>query len=310
MLLSFPAWAADPPQVYLSAQVDPSLQVISGEIILTAPSSVRLVDVLAQLPLPTDDLSAYRTWPAGPESGWLEIDPHSTPGRYSFYAILPRRYDASGFVPGRGLFVNGLWHPQPVEGGDLAVVEWEVEVRLPEGTVGALNDSAGAGVLRWSGAAERLSLAVIPGGYLRELPLEAGRLQVLDDRPRRPDLDAHLAETLEGIWPGPGAPELVVVVTPSRRRLTRPGPGVLFLSDRAFRVSGGLWRYHVQAVRLGLLTAGLPRPRRPRWSGRSAGSPGCPRWTRCCTTASFRSSPMSSARSGPAIRWPTTCRRS
>ena len=257
LLLSSAAWAQELPRVYLTAAVEPNLQVISGEIRLAQPDSVRLVDVLAQLPLPTDDLSAHRTWPGAPEEGHLSIDDRGE-GRFHFYAILPRRYDAAGMVPGRGLYANGLWHPQPIAGSDTAAVQWEAEVRIPEGAVGALNTSAGEDVLRWSGPSERLSLAVVPDGHLRELPTGAGRLRVLDDRPERRHLDDHLAEVLEDIWPGPMAPDVLIVVTPSRRRLARPGAGVLYLSDRTFRLSGPLWRYHIQAVRLGLLEACLP----------------------------------------------------
>ena len=241
--------------MHLTATVRPDLQSIIGEIEIHG-EGVRLEDVLSMLPQPEDESTAWRTWPAAPETGWVHITPLGK-GHHAFYAILPRRYGASGMVPGKGLFVNGLWHPQPMRGGAIEPVRWDVEVTLPEGSVGALNSTTGAGVLRWQGQADRLSLAVIPGGEIHQVPLEAGELVVVDasvDHAR----DARLAAVLEESWPGPQPPQAVVVITPSRRRLSRPGAGLLFLSDRTFRVSAGMWHYHVPAVREGLLAATLP----------------------------------------------------
>ena len=121
-----------------------------------------------------------------------------------FYAILPRRYGASGVVPSRGVSLNGLWHPQPVRGSALEDVEWDVTLQLPEDTVGTLNGVYGTGSLRYRGTAERLAISAIPDGEIRSLPLEAGELVVVDSRPR-PQLDAHLTELIESSWPGPMA---------------------------------------------------------------------------------------------------------
>jgi hypothetical protein len=53
------------------------------------------------------------------------------------------------------------------------------------------------------------------------------------------------------------AQPFVVIETPSRRRLVRTGPHMVFLSDRAFRMSGRQWKNHLPAVRRGLQTASL-----------------------------------------------------
>jgi hypothetical protein len=48
-----------------------------------------------------------------------------------FTAHLPRRYGAAGLVPGRGLFVNGLWHPQPTRDGAPVQAQWQASLHLP-----------------------------------------------------------------------------------------------------------------------------------------------------------------------------------
>ena len=70
------------------------------------------------------------------------------------------------------------------------------------------------------------------------------------------------------------APRLVVVDTPARRRLVRTGPQVLYLSDRAFRVSAGLWKFHRERVQRGILEAGLPIS--DPWERQLAGNAVCP----------------------------------
>ena len=257
LLLALLSVAAAMPQISITATVHDNLQTISGTLTVHGDEDIRLTDILSLLPEPPDDLTAHRTFPAGPEQGWLHRTPSADGVSEDFYAVLPRRYGASGLVPGRGLFLNGLWHPQPMRGPVPAVVSWDVTLQLPDDAVGALNDSTGSGTLQWSGESERLSLAVIPGGQIRDIPLPRGRLRVVDSR-ARPRLDERLAAVLTESWPAPLVPDEVVVITPSRRRLVRPGAGLLFLSDRAFRLSGRLWRYHIPAVRQGLLAAGLP----------------------------------------------------
>ncbi|MEC8423252.1 MAG: hypothetical protein VX000_05715, partial [Myxococcota bacterium] len=150
-----PARAAS---LVLEAEVRADLQSIVGEIVATDADGLRLVDALSRLPVPQDDVLLRRTFPFATELGWIDIR-ETHPGRYSFIALLPRRYGATGMVPGHGLFANGLWHPQPVARGAPATVDWAVRIRLPSGMTGVLNGVVGEGTLEWAGPAERLALA-------------------------------------------------------------------------------------------------------------------------------------------------------
>lgn len=249
-----PAQAA---QVRLEAEVRPDLQTITGTLTLIDGDGLRMVDALKALPVPDDDVLRRRTFPGVVESGWVEWAPLSD-GRWSFYAVLPRRFDASGKVPGHGLFVNGLWHPMFMRGAAAEPVTWDAVVTLPPGATGVLNRAVSERVVRWSGVAERLSLAVVPDARVTELDLPVGRVVLVDHGAPRQRRDQMLTDLVREQWPGPSAPDLVIVETPSRRRLTRTGPGVLFLSDRAFRVTGPLAAFHTSAVRRGVYQAGLP----------------------------------------------------
>lgn len=114
--------------------------------------------------------------------------------------------------------------------------------------VGAAGDRAGTGVVRWSGTGP--------------VPIAAmhGRITAIGDvslltrhRPRRAlvrRLRELLAETdgLRG----------VIVEGPLRRRLVRPAPGLLFTSDRLFRVTGPLWSLHADAAIEGVYASFLP----------------------------------------------------
>ena len=251
-----PTSAAAGTAITIRAVVDDNLQAVHGEVKVRG-DSVHLAAPVVDLPVPTDDMLARRTFPRSAQSGVAHLTPLQD-GVGSFTTVLPERYGASGMVRGRGLFANGLWHPQPMAGGGVAVVDWLVEVEIPEGAVGVLNGTVGTGVLTWSGTADRLSLAVVPGGRVQELDLDVGRVLLVERGPSRPRRAERLTEAVLGAWQGPGAPQLVVVDTPSRRRLTRVGPQTLYLSDRAFRVSAGLWRFHLPAVQQGILEAGLP----------------------------------------------------
>jgi len=255
LLGSLLALAADTfADVELRASAGRDPRHIIGEMTIISEragsADLELVDLLSALPVPLREPLFRRTFPRRPETGSVEITVVE-PGRWRFRTTLPRRYGASGAVPGRGVFANGLWHPQPI-GADGAplVVAWDAEVRLPEGAVGALNRTVGAGRLRWTGEAERLALAVVPGG--RIVPLEHATL--IDHGPRRARRDRRLEKSLADAPPL----DLVVVEAPLRRRLSRPGPGLLYLSDRALRLSGPLWAFHRRAVVAGAVSAGLP----------------------------------------------------
>jgi len=240
----------------VTAVVDANLQTVHGHLQMEG-DVLPVADPLNDLPIPKDDILQRRTFPGSPQAGLAQHTPFLS-GRSAFTTVLPKRYGAAGMVPHRGLFANGLWHPQPLRDGAPAVVEWDVTVEIPSGTVGVLNGVVGEGALHWTGTADRLALAVVPDARVMPLELEVGTVQLVERGPPRPRRQRRLTEAVLAAWQGPGAPNLVVVDTPSRRRLTRTGPQVLFLSDRAFRVTGGLWRFHLPAVQQGILEAGLP----------------------------------------------------
>ncbi len=232
--------------VQVRAQVASDLRTITGELV--DPEDHELGDALAALPMPEDDLVLLRTFPGAPNEGSLQVDGER------FEARLPRRYGALGSVAGRGLWANGGWHPVPLDEGALPVLDWVVEVELPEGSVGVLNGVVGEGTLRWEGSATRLSLAVVEG---RLTELDEG-LWLVDTGPRRPRRDRELVAMWRGAFPPGTRPErLVVVEAPLQRRLVRPGEGLLYLSDLAFRTPSWLYRFHRGAVGRGLLGAGL-----------------------------------------------------
>ena len=250
------AHAAD---VVLQATVDRSLSVVTGTVKADPALGLGWVDALAALPMPTDDLTRRRTWPGPPERGTVHFEPDaSEPDTLRFRALLPRRYGASGLVPRVGLFANGLWHPQPVRGETLPVLDWDATVTLPEGRLGALNNSSGTGTLHWTGRAERLSLTVLSRGHLTDVPVGDNHLVILETGPPRARWRERLAGLFQEAWPALAPTTLVVVEAPLYRRLARPGPGQLYLSDHALRLTGGLWHLHAAAVRRAMLDAALP----------------------------------------------------
>ena len=259
MLVLALAWLAIRPaeaaRIFVDAEIRSDLQTVVGTMRVDG-EGIRLVDPQSLLPMPPDDRERRRTFPNGPEKGWIHLESLGD-GRYAFHSILPSRYDATGKVPGRGLYANGLWLPQPVTGTALAQVDWVVDVALPSGTVAILNGVAGTGTVRWTGTAERLSIAVIPHAYASFLTLPEGQVAVVSDRHISSRETEHLEAILADAWPSEDPPNFMVVVSPLRRRLVRAGHGMLFLSDRALRLTDGLWQYHVSAVRKGLLEAGL-----------------------------------------------------
>lgn len=240
------------PTIAIQARVASDLQTISGYMLVSSPERVRLVDPMAYLPIPTDDLQQPRTYPGATELGHVHFE-EVDDGLYWFYAILPRRYGDLGSIRSRGLFANGGWYPQPLVAGEAPVVQWRVTVHPPPGTVAALGDRASTDVVRWSGQGERASLAVVPRGHITPI-VHAGAdvMLVTRGKPRR-----HLVKELRTVLaeahpPGPML-QGVLVEAPLRRRLARPGLGMTYISDRAFRVSPGLSRFHRVAVARGVL---------------------------------------------------------
>jgi hypothetical protein len=254
LLLSLASSAAS---LSIDAVVDADLEHLRGTLI--GESGLSYTDPLALLPQPLDDLSFSRTYHSAADLGslrWTEED-----GELVFETRLPKRYGAVGVENG-ALWANGAWYPQPSgqadgEGEDESVHDWTVTLTLPPGSVGVINGVAGQGTLCWSGQAERLSIAVFDGGELRDL---APGVQLLSrglERPRRNEQLAQLSTLLPT-----GSRHTVAVEAPMFRRLVRTGPGVLYLSDMAWRTPKSLWRFHNRAVLQGLIQAAVDHPSR------------------------------------------------
>ena len=223
------------------ATVSADLQTIKGSYEdLEGP----LADPLARLPEPQDDFTLQRTYPGASSQGQVLFDGEV------FTTELPRRYGALGSTRD-GLFANGGWYPQPEV---LALEDWHVELTLPEGTVGVVNGVWGEGTLVYEGEATRLSIAVVEG-HVDEL---GEGLVLIDKGARRRLREDELRLAWDEVFPEGLAPDgMVVVVAPMHRRLVRPGEGVLYLSDQAFRTPRMLYRFHRGPVGRGLLAAGL-----------------------------------------------------
>lgn len=240
----------------IDAVVGDDLASVTGTLRL-ARTDLDLVDPLAGLPAPADDLTLMRTFPGAPATG--EVTWWATgPGEWSFRARLPRRYDDVGWTR-EALLANGAWYPQPTSAEEpLPVLDWSVRVRLPEGRTGALGDDADQGTLSWTGRADRVPLAVLRRARLTHLSGPWGSVSLLTPgRARRVlvrELDGALAAVVDAPIHG------VVVEGKLRRRLVRPGPELAFLSDRAYRVTPPLQRFHRVAVAGGLAAAFAPQP--------------------------------------------------
>jgi hypothetical protein len=219
------------------------------EGVLRTDAAVTLADPLAALPDPPSDLHLVRTFPGDVERGSIELTPLGD-GGWRFVTHLPARFGPFG-ATGAGTFANGGWYPQPVTADGLPLVDWTVALRLPEGVVGVVGTELGTGTLRYTGTADRVPLAALPGAVVTELTPGVSLLSA-----RRPS--RRLRRELRAAVPARGAG--VVVRAPLRRRLTTDAPGVVYLSDRAFRVTPGLEPAHRRAVARGLAAglSGLP----------------------------------------------------
>ncbi len=252
-------------QIELRAEVAPDLRTLRGT--LRADEPVTLVDPLAALPAPPDDRTLIRTFPGEADPGamtWAAI-PGEPAGSWSFEVRLPVRYGDLGVLPHDGLWANGGWYPQPVgPGGEARVADWSVSVALPAGVgVGVLNGQVGTDSLAWRGTADRAALAVVVGGRVSEIPARGGTVRFVERhgllRGGHERAVAHLLEqVVEDAWPLDGPPALTVVEDLDLHRLARAAPGMVFLSDRTFRLSPGFLRpYHVGAVRREVAAAAL-----------------------------------------------------
>ena len=239
------------------------LRTITGTLTGPPGAPITLADPLALLPDAPDDRTTFRTWPGKPERGTIVWE-SAGEGTWTFTTELPRRYGSLGVLPRRGLWANGGWYPQPLIDGAVPVADWSAEVTLPEGVVGVVGDVAGEGALAWSGTGERVALAGLLRGRIDTLAVppsegSAGAtITLLEDGPERRGRDEQLGQLFDGSWTLDAPARVTVVESRQLRRLVRAAPGTLFLSDRAFRMSFRLGRYHRAAVARGLLEASLP----------------------------------------------------
>lgn len=253
------AAAAAPARFVLDASVDADLRTVRGTLTYEA-CACAFVDPLASLPAPDDDRTSIRTFPHGPSTGAVTFDVlPALPDTLRFVARLPERFGEVGSVDGWGLRGLGGWYPQPVDGAGVPVAgEWQVSVRLagaPDTVV--LNDVVSEGSARWAGETDRVALAVVPDAVVTALEVDGRRITLVERR--RPERYVHRWITELGAgWTLP-ARDLVVVEGMDLRRLVHAGSGVVFLSDRAFRLERLVARYHAAPVRTAMVTASVPR---------------------------------------------------
>lgn len=254
--LMLPALAA--PRVVIEAWVDPDLRTIRGTLHAEALGGARWIDPLRGLPVPDHELDRVRTYPGKVSHGrvrWTQGDD----GILHFETELPRRRGDVGSAP-RGLFANGAWYPQPLVDGRPPLVDWEIDVSLPPDTAGALGDTAGRARLRWRGAAERASLAVLPHGHITELRGRTWSLTLLTRFAPRRQLTNGLTQLLDLAAMDGVVDRGVAVEAPLPRRLFRPGAGLVYVGDRAWRVTPVFrWLHHPAGARA-VLTAWHPHP--------------------------------------------------
>lgn len=239
--------------IRIDAAVDADLRSVRGT--MSFDEAVALVDPLASLPIPADDRALLRTFPGRIDRGavkWRRLDAY--PNTVRFTTSLPERHGDVGWLRGRGLWANGGWYPQPV--GVPLVASWDVHVSVPEGALGAINGDTGA--LRWRGSADRVALAVLADAVISEAAVRGGRIRLLEHRPAEPAALRRLASIVEGGWPLLAPPDVLVVEDLDLARLARAAPGMVYLSDRTFRLFPGLERYHAGIVRRALVHASLP----------------------------------------------------
>lgn len=244
--------------VSIDAQVSDDLKWVQGNIRFDAVADYELIDPLKGLPEPEDDTRGPRTFP-GPRNEGQTTWGTETDGSLWFRTILPQRLGDVGTTHA-GLFANGAWYPQPLREGQLVQASWDVTVQIPTNTAGALGDVAGRDTLHWEGEGERASLAVVRHGHLTRLQSDGVDVTLLTQGPPRYGLRTNLENQLplltqigDKTWTG------VIAVAPLRRRLARPGVGMTYLSQQAWRTLFLLWRLHHVSTMRGIATGFIDR---------------------------------------------------
>ncbi len=251
-------------ELRVEATVAVDLRSVSGSIVADTPLPIEWGLPLSALDVPVADLEVVRGGPGWPDAGSMELT--TTPFSSTFQTVLPRRFGDTAALPDEGLWSNGTWLPMASTGA----ATWSVRLHVPAGMVVVLNGSVHTDTteVSWSGMADRLALAVLPAKRtpISRVQVGTGHVQFVGRAAQRPNVQKQVRALLAEAWPWSAPVELVVVSDRDRRHLATAGPGVVYLSDRAFRLSPGLSRFHWPAVRRALYAAGLGQ--RPLWDAR------------------------------------------
>ncbi|MFT6157643.1 MAG: hypothetical protein ACJAZO_001742 [Myxococcota bacterium] len=258
VLLTAALWASEPNELpgerdgnaaatlHVEAWVSDDLRNIRGTFSVSPDLAEHVVHPLPRLPGVADDLTLLRTYPGREDLGKSTLV-EVAPGDFTFTTRLPRRFGDVGATR-HGLFANGWWTPLLTVGAQRDAI-WDVTLHLPNEATGVIADVVGEGTLTWIGAADRVSIAVFDGGIVTRL---SDDVQVVSRRPPNRRVTRELTAVVDAAPSTRG----VLVMAPLRRRLTRPGQHMSYISDRAFRVTSPLPRFHRTGVARGVY-AGL-----------------------------------------------------
>lgn len=253
--------SAEPLALHLEAELWADGQTISGTVMPVEGDPVPWRDALEPLPNPTHELDVMRTWAGLPHRGHLRLAPHShSPAKVAFQTRLPRRRGDVGATR-HGVFANGRWHPHP-DVPEASTTRWHVTLKVPEGWACAIGDHVGTDELKVSVDGPFVSLACVPDGEVQHVRGPGFDIRLLTAGPARRALMDNLAKNLALLemshwrWRG------VAVEAPLRRRLARAGHGLVYLSDRAWRVFPWFQHLHHKGVMRQASLSWMP-PARP-----------------------------------------------
>lgn len=230
------------PEIVVEARIADDLAHVEGTVRATGfDGPVAWRDVLTDAPLPATDLLARRAWPDRPARGavtWRE----GPDGALAFTTTLPRRWAPNGHA--RGVIASdGGWLPQPVVDGRAPVATWRVSLTLPDGAVGAIGPAAGTGTLTAAVMGDRVGFRVLTHGVVTRITTPSVQVTYVGRRAPGRWRARVWAEVVDRALRGT-TDTLTVAVGPDREQLARATPGLVLASDRLFRVTPTLERFH------------------------------------------------------------------